>query len=41
MQYITVADGLKPGKHELTVIPEGKGSFTIQAVDVFDPPLKP
>ena len=38
-QYITVADGLPPGEHELTVIPDGKASFSIQGVDAYNPPM--
>ena len=38
-QYVTVADGLPPGEHELTVIPDGKASFSIQGVDAYNPPM--
>jgi hypothetical protein len=37
-QYVTVADGLPPGEHELTLIPSAN-YFSIQAVEVFNPPL--
>jgi hypothetical protein len=38
-QYVTVADGLPPGEHELTVVPDPKASFSIQGVDAYNPPL--
>ena len=38
-QYVTLADGLPPGEHELTLIPSETGSFSVQAVEVFNPPL--
>jgi hypothetical protein len=38
-QYVTVADGLPTGEHELTVIPDGKASFSIQGVDAYNPPM--
>lgn len=38
-QYLTVADGLPPGEHELTLTPDGKGSFTLYAAEAYDPPL--
>jgi hypothetical protein len=39
-QYVTVADGLAPGEHELTLIPDGKsGGFSIHAVEAFNPPM--
>jgi hypothetical protein len=40
-RYVTVADGLPPGEHELTLIPSETGSFSIQAVEVYSPPLAP
>jgi hypothetical protein len=38
-RYVTLADGLPPGEHELTLIPSETGSFSLQAVEVFNPPL--
>jgi hypothetical protein len=39
-QYVTVADGLPPGEHELTVIPDGKsGWFCLHAVEAYNSPL--
>jgi hypothetical protein len=38
-QYVTIADGLSPGEHELTLIPSDTGSFSIQTVEVHNPPL--
>jgi hypothetical protein len=38
-EYVTVADGLPPGEHELTVIPDPKASFSIQGVDAYNPPM--
>ena len=38
-QYVTIADGLPPGEHELTVIPDGKASFSIQGVEAYNPPM--
>ncbi len=40
-QYVTVADGLTPGEHELTLVPSDKGTFSIQAIEAYNPPLKP
>ncbi len=38
-RYVTVADGLSPGEHELTLIPSATGSFSIQSVEAYNPPL--
>ena len=38
-EYVTVADGLPPGEHELTVIPDGKASFSIHGVEAYNPPM--
>ena len=38
-EYVTVADGLPPGEHELTLIPDGTGSFSIHAVEAYNPPM--
>jgi hypothetical protein len=38
-QYVTIADGLSPGEHELTLIPSDTGSFSIQTVEVHNPPM--
>lgn len=38
-QYVTVANGLKPGEHELTLIPSETGTFAIQSVEIHTPPL--
>ena len=37
--YLTVADGLPYGKHELTVIPLGDQPVAIRGVEVYDPPM--
>jgi len=37
--YVTVADGLPFGRHELTVLPEGKAPLGIVGVDIYSPPL--
>ncbi len=44
-RYITIADGLPPGEHELTLEPLPQqhpfGAFAIEAVEVHRPPLRP
>lgn len=37
--YVTVADGLPFGQHELTVVPVGDGPIGIRGVEVYRPPL--
>ena len=39
-EFVTVADGLEPGEHELTVIPDPKASFSIQGVEAYNPPMR-
>jgi hypothetical protein len=39
--YVTVADGLPCGRHELTVIPLDGQVFAITAVEVHKPPMAP
>ena len=38
-KYVTVADGLPNGKHELTIVPVGGSRFLISAVEIHRPPL--
>ena len=38
-EYVTVADGLPPGGHALTLIPDGTGAFRIHAVEAYNPPM--
>lgn len=37
--YLTVADGLPYGKHEVTVIPLGDGQLAIRGIEVYNPPM--
>jgi hypothetical protein len=38
-EYVTVADGLPPGEHELTLIPDSTGSFGIHGIEACNPPM--
>jgi len=38
-RYITVADGLPCGEHELAIIPTGDGLFSINSIEIHCPPL--
>jgi hypothetical protein len=44
-RYVTIVDGLPPGEHELTLEPlppkPGVGAFSLEAVEVHRPPLRP
>jgi len=37
--YVTVADGLPNGKHELTITPTGNGSVGIAAIEIHNPAI--
>jgi len=37
--YVTMADGLPYGEHELTIIPCGDGPVAIRGIEVYRPPL--
>lgn len=37
--YITVADGLPHGEHELTILPQGDGDVSVQGIEVHNPPM--
>lgn len=38
--YVTVADGLPDGRHEVTLIPLGDGPIAVRGVEVYQPPLE-
>jgi hypothetical protein len=38
-EYVTVADGLPPGEHVLTLIPGATGDFSIHAIEAYNPPM--